>query len=272
MTLGGRVVGSRHSTEEFNVGNPNPVGSKRRSSLNFKSNGFVHVFGKKRELGYSDWVGKSLTIVVNGEGKGRVARNKGGLRSSLWVSRDQRKHMPSGSRVHKAPVEGSDQIGAQVGLPEPTSPSRLEMGESPTSRDLIPLSQHAYALVMSKAPHEASVAQDITRAKLVLAEESPVLPEKADIARQQAPMTAACSATQTEMFCSPAKVSVFEGGSFPDQFHVGASPAKLDRAVIAPFHTTRPGLVSVPPSEHMGCPAKTSAKVESLFFWWSLRQ
>ena len=53
-TLEGRVVGSRHSTEEFNVGKTNPIGNKRRSPLNFKSNWIEHVYGKKRELGNSD--------------------------------------------------------------------------------------------------------------------------------------------------------------------------------------------------------------------------
>ena len=91
-TLEGRVVGSRRSTKEFNVGKTNPVGNKR-SSLNFKSNWIEHVYGKKRELGNSNWAGKSLIVEVNGKGKRRVAWNKGGLRSSLWVTRDQREHV-----------------------------------------------------------------------------------------------------------------------------------------------------------------------------------
>ena len=53
-----------------------------------------------------------------------------------------------------------DQDGTQVGLPvfsypEPTGPSRVEVGESPTLGDLRPLSQEAYASMMSKAPHKA---------------------------------------------------------------------------------------------------------------------
>ena len=111
-TLEGRVVGSRHSTEEFNVGKTNPIGNKRRSPLNFKSNWIEHVYGKKkRELGNSDYAGKILTIEVNREGKMRVAWNKGGLRCSLWVTMDQMEHVSSGSRVHKYPVMGSDQDG-----------------------------------------------------------------------------------------------------------------------------------------------------------------
>ena len=87
-TLGGRDVGSRCSTEEFNFGKTNPVGNKRRSPLNFKSNWIEHVYGKKKgELGNSDWTGIGLTVEVNGEGKRHVAWKKGGLRSSIWVTR-----------------------------------------------------------------------------------------------------------------------------------------------------------------------------------------
>ena len=106
-TLEGRVVGSRRSAEEFYVGKTNPVGYNRRYPLNFKSVCFEHGYGNKRELGSSDWAGKSLTVEVNGEGKRRVVWNKGGLRRSLWVTRDQREHAPSGSRVHKSPMVGS---------------------------------------------------------------------------------------------------------------------------------------------------------------------
>ena len=102
--------------------------------MNFKSNWIEHVYGNKRELDNSDWAGKSLTVEVNGEGKRRVVWNKGGLRSSLWVIRDQREHMPSGSRVHKCPMVDSNQDGSLVGIPvisslEPTGPLRLEVGE-----------------------------------------------------------------------------------------------------------------------------------------------
>ena len=88
--LEGRVVGSRRSAEEFYVGKTNRVGYNKRSPLNFKSVWLEHGYGNKRELGSSDWAGKSLTIEVNGEGKRRVAWNKGGLRNSLLVTRDQR--------------------------------------------------------------------------------------------------------------------------------------------------------------------------------------
>ena len=98
-TLEGRVVGSQCRTEELNFGKTNPVGYKRRSPLNFKSNWTEHVYGNKRELRTCDGAGKSLTVEVNGEGKRRVVWNKGGLRNSQWVIRDQREHVPSGSRV-----------------------------------------------------------------------------------------------------------------------------------------------------------------------------
>ena len=66
-----------------------------------------------------------------------------------------------------------DQDGTQVGLPvisgpEPTGPMRLEVGESLTMGDLRLLRQEAHASVMSKAPHEASKAQDITSADVDL--------------------------------------------------------------------------------------------------------
>ena len=86
-------MGSWCSTEDLNFGKIYPVGNKRRSLLNFKSNCIEHVYGKKHELRKSDWIGKSLTVEVNGEGKRSVAWKKGGLRSSIWVSRGQRDHV-----------------------------------------------------------------------------------------------------------------------------------------------------------------------------------
>ena len=46
-TLGGTEVGPRRSAEDFNFGKINPVGNKRRSPLNFKSNWIERVYGKK---------------------------------------------------------------------------------------------------------------------------------------------------------------------------------------------------------------------------------
>ena len=43
--------------------------------------------GKKGELGNFDWTGIGLTVEVNREGKRRVAWKKGGLRSSIWVTK-----------------------------------------------------------------------------------------------------------------------------------------------------------------------------------------
>nr|POE88805.1 hypothetical protein CFP56_25251 [Quercus suber] len=119
-----------------------------------------------------------------GKEKRRVVWNKGGLRSSLWVIRDQREHVPSGSRVHNFPMVGSDQDGTLVGLPVlsglgPTGPLRLEVGESPAGGDLKLLRQEAYTPVMSKASHVTFEALDITRADVDLAVEPPAPPVKA---------------------------------------------------------------------------------------------
>ena len=66
------------------------------------------------------------------------------------------------SRVHK-PVVGLDQDGSQISLPiipfpEPTCPSRMEEGVSPSVGDLSLLNKEAHASVMSKAPHAVSDA------------------------------------------------------------------------------------------------------------------
>nr|POE84293.1 hypothetical protein CFP56_75801 [Quercus suber] len=68
------------------------------------------------------------------------------------------------------------------------------------------------------------------------------------------------------MSCGPTKASVKVGGPFSNGFHAGASSATRDRADIAPFHTTRTDLVSLSPTEPLGCLAKTSVEAESLFF------
>ena len=108
-TLGGRDVGSRCINVEFNLGETNPVGYKRRFSLKFNSNWNESIYGKERKLRNSDWIGEGLTVEVNREGKRRVAWNsyKSGLRSSKWVKRSQREHMvgpSSGSQFQKNPV------------------------------------------------------------------------------------------------------------------------------------------------------------------------
>ena len=156
-TLEGRVVGSQCRTKELNFGKTNPVGYKRRSPLNFKSNWIDHVYGNKRELGNSDRVEKSLMVEVNREGKRRVVWKNGGLRSSLSVIRDQREHVPS-SWVHNLHMVGSDQDGNLVGFPvlsglEPTGPMRLQVGVSPTGEDPKLLTQEVHAPVRSNASH-----------------------------------------------------------------------------------------------------------------------
>ena len=105
-TLGGRDVGSWHINEEFNFGETNMVGNKRRSLLKFNSNWNKRAYGKECELRNLDWTREGLTIEVNGEGTRHVAwnSNKGGLRNSIWVKRSQREHVmgpSSGSRVYQ---------------------------------------------------------------------------------------------------------------------------------------------------------------------------
>ena len=50
-TLGGRDVGSWCINEEFNFGETNMVGNKRRSLLKFNSNWNKHAYGKECEWG-----------------------------------------------------------------------------------------------------------------------------------------------------------------------------------------------------------------------------
>ena len=135
------------------------------------------------------------------------------------------------------------------------------MGESPTMGDPRSLSLEAHALVLSKTPREASVAS----IDYDIAKESPAPPEKAGTARQQVPMmTAASSATQIVTSGCPAKAMMMDGGPFPVGFHAGASPTTPDKAVSTPFHTTRTDLRYAPPTELLGCHAKTPAEDESL--------
>ena len=169
-TLGGRDVGSWCIYVEFNLGETNIVGNKRRFLLKLNLNLNEFVYGKERELRNSYWIREGLTVEVNGEGKRRVAwnSNKGGSRSSKWVTRSQREHVvghSSGSRVQKNLVVGSGQdCNTQVGLPvipnlESTGPIRMEVGGSPSLGDPRLSNHEAQASTMSNAPNEASVAQ-----------------------------------------------------------------------------------------------------------------
>ena len=119
-TLRGRDVGSRRINVELNLGETNPVGNKRIFPLKFNSNLNESVYVKEHELRNSYRIGEGLTVEVNGEGKRRVAwnSNKGGLRSSKWVTRSQREHMvgpSSGSQFQKDSVVGSDQFRRVAG-------------------------------------------------------------------------------------------------------------------------------------------------------------
>ena len=275
VTLGGTKVDSQCRTEDFNFGKIYPIGNKRRSPLHFKSNWTEHVYGKKRELRKSNWAGKSLTVEVNGKGERRVAWKKGGLRSSIWVSRDQRDHVvgsSSVSRVHK-PVVGLDQDGSQVGLPmipflEPTGPSRMEEGVSPSVGDLSLLNKEAHASVMSKAPHAILDAQDITGFDVFLAEESPAPLVMAGTARQHDSKSATSPVGQSVMILCPAKAAVVNRGPFSNGFHAGDSPVTLDRADLAAH---KPVMVTSPKTGHniafaqtkvLGRPAEPTREVD----------
>ncbi|KAF3948103.1 hypothetical protein CMV_025855 [Castanea mollissima] len=94
--------------------------------------------------------------------------------------------------------------------------------------------------------------------KVFLAEESPAPPEKACTAQHHASKSATSPVGQPEVNLGLAKAAVVNGGPFSDGFHVEDSPATLDRADLALFHTTR----SVLPTELMGSLAETSAEAE----------
>ena len=68
-----------------------------------------------------------------------MAWYKGGLSSSIWVSRGQRDHVVGSSRVSRVhkPVVGLEQDCSQVGLPFPesTAPFRMEVDVSPSVGD-----------------------------------------------------------------------------------------------------------------------------------------
>lgn len=92
-SLGGRVVGSQSINEISNFGETYPVGNNRRPLLKFKSNLNEHGYGKNRDLRNFDWTAVGLTVEVN----------EGGLRSPIWVKRNQREQVvgpPRGSQVH----------------------------------------------------------------------------------------------------------------------------------------------------------------------------
>ena len=129
-------MGSRRRSEVLNLEKTILVEKQRRSPLNFKFNWADHVFGNKGELRNLDWASIGLIVEVNGEEKRRAAWKKGGLWSSIWVSKGQREHVVSnGSRDLSHIVVGS--VQAQKGLPVTpflvsTGPSSLVVGVSPT--------------------------------------------------------------------------------------------------------------------------------------------
>ena len=165
---------------------------------------------------------------------------------------------------------GLDQDGTQVGLPmisfpEPTGPSRMEEGVSPSVGDLWLLNQEAHASVMSKAPHTASDAQVVIDADAFLAEESPMPSEMASTVRQHASKSAMSPVGQSVMNFCPAKAVVVNHGPFSNGFHAEDSSTTLDRADLALFHTTRTNTMSAPPTELMGSLMETLVEAECLF-------
>ena len=72
------------------------------------------------------------------------------------------------------------------------------------------------------------------------------------------------SAGQTEKYGCPVKASEVHRDPFSDGFHAGDPLATLDRADFGLFHSMRSILESDSPTEHMGCPAETSAVAECL--------
>ena len=262
-------MGSWSSTGDFNVGKLFPERNFRRFPLNFKANRTEHDYGKKHELRKSVWTGKSLTIIVNGEGKRSVAWNKGCLKSSILVSRGKRDHVlgsSSVSRVHR-PVVGLDQADTQVGLPFPelTGPSRKEEWVSPSVGDLRLLNQEAHALGKPNKPHADLVAPIVTGVDGSLAEESLAPQVMAGAVRQHVSESATNPVGQSVVNISPAKGTVENRGSFSDGLHAGDPPATLDRADLAFLHTTRIDTLSALPTELMGGITETSAEAECLF-------
>ena len=156
------LMGSWCRSEILNLEKTILVEKQRRSLLNFKLNWADHVFGNKGELRNPDWAGIGLTVEVNGERKRRVTWKKGGLRSSIWVSKGQREHVvPSRSWDLSYTVVGS--VQAQKGLLVTpflvsTSPSSLVVGVSLTVGVTKPFIQETHTSTMPKAPHLALVA------------------------------------------------------------------------------------------------------------------
>ena len=194
-------MGSRSRSEVPNLEKTILLEKQRRSPLNFKFNWVDHVFGNKGELGNPDWAGIGLTVEVNGEGKRRVAWKKGGLRSSIWVSKGQREHVvPSGSRDLSHTVVGS--VQAQKGLPVTHFPvstglSSLVVGVSPTVGVTKPFIQETHTPTMPKAPRLALVAQGDMDVVGFQGEMLPAPSEEAGTACQPSSLTMKSSVGQT---------------------------------------------------------------------------
>ncbi|KAL0010938.1 hypothetical protein SO802_006046, partial [Lithocarpus litseifolius] len=175
LALGGGDEVSRCINADFNLGEKNPVGIKKRFPLKFSSNSNESVYGKERELRKYFWTGKGLIVEVNGEGKRRAAwnHNKGGFKSFQWVTRSQNEHVVGCDNFKETwaqnkEVVGSELNGQQMGFPnlhnsEPIGPVRMAVGESSSLADSRSLTSKAHVsatVVISNALHDASVSQN----------------------------------------------------------------------------------------------------------------
>ena len=176
--------------------------------------------------------------------------------------------MASGSQGYNFSEVGSAQEGTHVGhlvLPylEPTGPFTMERGQSPSLGGLSLLNPVDQVPGIFEAPQATSGAQT-SSAVVDLAKESPAPLVKAGTAQLQALTTVTGSAGQTEKYGCPVKASEVHCDPFSDGFHAGDPLVTLDRADFGLFHSMRSILESDPPTEHMGCPAETSAVAECL--------
>ena len=108
----------------------------------------------------------------------------------------------------------------------------LNSGESPTGGDPKLLRQEAHTPVRSKASHVSSEAQDITRADADLVVEPSA---KASTRRYEVSVTVVSPATQTEMSCGLAKVSVKVGAQDITRADVDLAVEPLAKADIGRY-------------------------------------
>lgn len=150
---------------DFNFGEINPVGNKKKFPLRCRSNSNEFVYGKERDLRHSCWTGKGLTVEVHGEEKRRVAwdYNKGGPKSFKWTTRGLFEGNPMlglGPKPLETRVGHSNFLSLDF-----LGPICFEVGESSSMADPRPVvsssvTAHDLVLMLSfKASHDNYVAQ-----------------------------------------------------------------------------------------------------------------